>query len=123
MFDEIAAWRAKEFEWGRTDCCQFVRRVTEVISGKDYGAQFPAYESEFGAARLIAEYGGLEQLLCAAFGESRPALLAQRGDVVLCDFGRGPQPSICLGAVCVAPAEAGGLESRPLASALASWKI
>lgn len=122
LVQEVEAAERTEFCWGSHDCCQWVRRVAYRLSGRDFGLQFRPYDSEFGAMRLVAEYGGIEQLLTAAFGESKPAGFARRGDVVLADFGRGPQPSICLGAVCVAPGER-ELERRATSGGLMAWSI
>ncbi len=125
----IEASRGRAFEWGTWDCCQFVGAVDAAINGDDRRTRFAAYDSEFGAARMLVEHGGMESLLREAFGEPKPAAFAQRGDVVLADFGRGPQPSICIGAHCVAPSEAGGLANRRIIGdknypdAIMAWSI
>ncbi len=123
LVDHFKSWSEVQFEWGKTDCCQFVRSTAEVLTGRDFGSIFPTYESEFGAARVLAEYGGMQALLTAAFGEPKTVAFAQRGDVVMCDFGRGLQPSICDGIYCLAPSETGGITARPTLSGIAAWSI
>lgn len=55
-------------EWGRYDCCQFVARYWELMTGKDLAAQFD-YESEMGAGRVLAKHGGLSGLFRHLLGE------------------------------------------------------
>lgn len=127
--ETITAWGDRQFAWGHADCCQFVGEVAAAITGMDRRSVFPAYESEMGAARLLVEHGGMEGLLRHAFGEPKPAAFAQRGDVVLCEFGRGPQPAICVGSHCLAPTEPRGLVTRRIIGdknypdALMAWSI
>lgn len=127
LADEIDAWRDLKFDWGRTDCCQFVGAVCLAITGQDRRELFAGYDSEIGAARLLVKHGGMEGLLTHAFGESKPPALAGRGDVVLCEFGNGPQPTILCGIWCWAPA-ANGLGRRRLfgdryPDALMAWSL
>lgn len=122
LAEVIELWRSSSFAWGSKDCCQFVGAVVQRITGEDRRTLFDSYDSEMSAARLLVQHGGMEGLLTAAFGGPKIAALAQRGDVVLCEFGRGPQPAICLGAWCVAPAEY-GLEKRMTRVAQLAWSI
>lgn len=122
LADAVQAAQGMTFEWGRNDCCQFAARVVAAITDRDPREIFPAYESEADAARIIAECGGLSELIARALGEPKAVSLAQRGDVVLCDFGRGLQPAICLGIWSVAPGLR-GLEKRMTDTALAAWTV
>lgn len=125
----FAEWQDCKFEWGRADCCQFVGAVGLAITGEDKRALFAGYDSEAGAAALLAQHGGMDGLLTHAFGEPKPAAHARRGDVVLVEFGSGPQPAIVDGAWCCAPALGGGLArrrifgQRGMPDAVSSWSI
>lgn len=105
--EAIEEWRHTEFQWGRTDCCQFVGAVVLAITGEDRRELFAGYNSEMGAGRLLVEHGGMQGLLTHAFGESKPAAFAGRGDIVLCEFGNGLQPAVADGVICWAPAAHG----------------
>ena len=112
LADEIERWRAYQFQWGTTDCCQFAGAAQYRITGVDRRSIFGCYESEFGAARILAEYGGMQGLLTAAWGEPKSVAMAGRGDVVMCEFGQGLQPAVVIGVCCVAPSIHGGLAHR-----------
>lgn len=47
---------------------------------------------------------------------------ATYGDIVLCDFGRGVQPAVCVGVYCLAPGRR-GLERRMTLNSVAAWKV
>ena len=127
--DTLHAWRGCVFEWGRVDCCQFAGAMCFALTGEDRRARFSDYDSEISAALLLAEHGGMQGLLTHAFGESIPAAFAKRGDIVLCEFGSGPQPAVVEGAMCCAPALTGGLVRRRVIGdphypdALMGWSI
>jgi hypothetical protein len=55
-------------------------------------------------------------------GNSIHPSLATAGDIVLCDFGRGVQPAVCVGVYCLAPGRR-GLERRMTLNSVAAWKI
>ena len=64
MFDqEIIARhiaRASEaMQWGKTDCCQFVRAIVLDHGGPDIMAGVPDYGSETEAKHMLARKGGL----------------------------------------------------------------
>ena len=71
------------FQYGELDCCLFAALVAEVITGKDYAAEFD-YDSEEEAQEIMDEHGGLDGLLTNLLGE--PTNKQPRpGDVVLLD--------------------------------------
>lgn len=124
----LLEWRAYSFDWGRTDCCQFVGAVCLAITGEDRRDLFAGYDSEMGAARLLVTHGGMEGLLTYAFGEPKPAVMARRGDCVLCEFGAGAQPAIVEGAYCWAPTAKGLIRRRVIGDghypdAVLGWSI
>lgn len=60
-------WRARPFEYGVADCCQFARHLVREMTGEDYGAEW-TYGSEEEADRIIAHHGGLEGLISRYLG-------------------------------------------------------
>ena len=114
--------QGRRFEWGAWDCCQFAARDVEAVTGRDPRELFPPYTSEAEAESIIAECGGMQELITRALGESVQPSRAMRGDIVLCDMGRGLQPAVCTGVYCVAPG-ARGLERRASLDALAAWNL
>jgi hypothetical protein len=114
--------QGKRFRWGRWDCCIFSARVHEAVTGEDPRRLFPKYHTRKEAEAIIADCGGMRGLICRALGEPVHVSRANRGDIVLCDFGRGEQPAVAYGVHCFAPGRL-GLMKRPLALATAAWKI
>lgn len=81
-------WRAhlnESTEWGRLDCCQFVREYVRNLTGRDYGAEL-SYTSESEAMSIISRHGDLPGLLRSILGESNEP---QPGDVVIATIGPG----------------------------------
>lgn len=58
----------------------------------------------------------------ASGGNSIHVSRATYGDIVLCDFGRGLQPAVCIGVYCVAPCRR-GLDKRLTLNSAAAWKV
>lgn len=110
------------FRWGRHDCCQFAARAVHALTGRDTREIFPAYRTRAEAETIISECGGLEALATKALGEPIHPSRATTGDIVLCDFGRGPQPAVCVGVYCLAPGRH-GLEKRMTLNSVAAWKV
>jgi hypothetical protein len=114
----------RRFRWGFWDCCQFGARDVHAITGRDPREVFPRYRTRAEAEAVIANCGGLDGLTRKALAEY-PQILPSRatfGDIVLCDFGRGPQPAVCGGVYCFAPRRI-GLDKRMTLDATAAWKI
>lgn len=122
LAEVIEAASAKTFAWGSHDCCQFAASAVAAITSRDPRELFQLYGSEREALVVIARCGGMEQLIRQALGEPKHPAFAQRGDIVLCDFGQGPQPGVCIGVWSVAPG-AQGLEKRMTDSALLAWSV
>lgn len=118
----VEEWRGRPFVYGSADCLQFAGDVVLALTGVDYRDRFPAYGSQDEAAAILAEHGGVAGLLTSLFGQPKPALQAQRGDLVAGDFGLGITAGVCLGVACCAPG-AGGLVFLPTASAVAAWSV
>lgn len=80
-----AAHLGERTEWGRLDCCQFVREYVRHLTGRDYGADL-AYGSESEAMSIITKHGDLPGLLRSILGEPNEC---QVGDVVVAQIGEG----------------------------------
>jgi hypothetical protein len=120
----ISSAHGKRFRWGAWDCCQFGARAVQALTGRDQREIFPKYRTRTEAETVIADCGGLDGLTRKALAdcpEIHPSR-ARYGDLLLCDFGRGPQPAVCIGVYCLAPGRR-GLEKRMTLDAVAAWKI
>jgi hypothetical protein len=115
MWDAIKEAESWQFAYGSTDCCAFVAHVLKAITGIDYMCRFPAYDSEFGAARIFAKHGGYAGIMDSVF-KRIPVLQASRGDVVLV----GDEVGICVG-TAVACMTKQGIHYRPIHEAMAAW--
>lgn len=69
-----------EFRWGTDDCVHFVRDAVEAITG--VRVALPEYDSEMGAARLLAG----SSLWAEAEKRLEPTASPQVGDIVLSSF-------------------------------------
>lgn len=109
-------------EYGSWDCWQYTGGGVLVMTGIDYRERFPAYSSLEEAARILAQAGGVEQMMTDLFGPSKPVSFAQRGDIVVSDLGEGLAGGICFGVETwtVSP---GGLESVPTLSGSFAWTV
>lgn len=90
----IEAFNEKPITWGLHDCCQFVQLYATTALGHSVANGSFAYSSEFGAERLIVEYGGLVALFEAVFGEQSEYL--EPGGIVLVDIGEDVE-HLCAG--------------------------
>lgn len=129
--DEFVATRgAQPFAWGSNDCCIFVCDWALACTGEDMAT--PGFRSQYdtalGAARALSSYGGLragvervadERTKAHGFAELLSVLMAQRGDMVSHDTGRGIALGVCIGSQCLF---AGG-ERVPLAKCRRAWRI
>ena len=84
----LNAWERQPFEYGTSDCVQFVRFVVQQLTGKDYIPDY-VYDSEQAAERIIADAGGLEPLVTSVLGKPTTFIDAlPDGSPVLLQFGR-----------------------------------
>ncbi|MBA4344406.1 MAG: hypothetical protein C0423_19880 [Methylibium sp.] len=115
---------AEPFAWGRNDCGSFAADAALAMTGHDVlrGLRGPR-RSERATLRQMRAAGGVSAVLAQAGLQRVDPALAQRGDVVLIDQGRGwPVLSICMGAHAVAPGP-GGLEQAAMALAQEAWRL
>lgn len=116
--------QGRRFRYGVWDCCQFGGRVVHALTGRDPREIFPRYRTRTEAEAIIASCGGLDGLTRKALAdyERIHPSRATFGNIVLCDFGRGPQPAVCVGAYCLAPARR-GLDKRMTLDATDAWNV
>lgn len=123
-FSSFAKTRANvPFAWGSNDCCTFAAGVVEAITGSNPMATAEPYSSETGAARLIAEAGGLRELASAFLGVHVPPAFAAVGDVVMVENEGRQALGICNGTTVIGPSLNRGLVALDMSAALAAWKI
>lgn len=85
----VLIWRVTPFQWGVHDCCTMAADVVEACTGVDVMGQLRGtYSTALGAARTIEGMGGIEQVLADRLGALVPVVMAQTGDIGLCDDGR-----------------------------------
>lgn len=69
------------FEYGSFDCCEFVREVATLYRGADPAPEL-IYMSEREANHIIAEAGGLSELMTYVFGDPVPVEDTEVGDAL-----------------------------------------
>lgn len=124
LYEQLAAAAAMPFSWDGWTCFDFAATVYVALTGKaDPRVAFGTYATEREAVVAMARAGGPAAILTSVLGEplGHPAL-AQRGDIVLGDFGVGDQPAVCAGFYSFAPGAAGLLSVKTL-SASAAWAV
>lgn len=106
LYDFLEEVREQPFAWGSRDCaltaCDWIKALTGIDPAADLRG---TYSTALGAARVMKERGGLEQIArdaCAMhrWPEVRPAF-ARRGDITLYDTDSGPALGVCDGAKSV----------------------
>lgn len=118
----VEASRTRPFAWGSWDCCQFAAEAVLALTGIDHRAAFPTYATREEAEEIIGNLGGLDLLLSSVLGDAKPATRAQRGDLILGDFGDGLAVGLCLGVTSCAVSPR-GLVFRPTRIAVAAWSV
>lgn len=69
------------FDYGAFDCCEFVREVATLYRGHDPAPEL-IYMSEREANQIIAEAGGLSELMTYVFGDPVEVEDTETGDAV-----------------------------------------
>jgi hypothetical protein len=78
-----AEYLNRPLEWGVRDCCQFASAYVQARTGVDHAVDFN-YDGRLGAARILAEYDGIEKLIGKYLGA--PKHTSNPGDLVLCNL-------------------------------------
>ena len=81
-----------------------------------------AYSTEFGAARVLLQRGGLAAIATDALGPPIAPLLATVGDVVLVQTPQGEALAVCNGDHLLGPT-ANGMGGYSLADGLQAWRV
>jgi hypothetical protein len=115
------------FAWGANDCVSFAAAAVQRMTGANPLEDVQPWASARQAYRELRARGGIVAIVEATGLEQVPALMAQRGDVVLL---RPPSRAgsvrgtlgICLGDVVAAPA-AQGLVMAGLSEGHKAWRV
>ncbi len=109
--------------WGTNDCCLFCADAVLAMTGDDPAkALRGTYTDEAGAMAIVAQYGGMEELLTHFLGEPSGPLCARRGDVVMVHTKHADACGIFDGQhiACVGDTE---LLLLPFSRGLKSWRV
>jgi hypothetical protein len=115
----LEAKAGESFAWGANDCAMFAAGAVEAVTGVDPIPHMRgAYDSEFGAARVIVEKGAgtLEGTIDSLFDEC-PIGFARRGDLVW----NGESVGVCNGHLALFIGEIAG-QAGLVASPRLEWR-
>lgn len=120
---EIESARTRPSVFGTHDCLQFCARCVQAMTGENYAARFPSYDSQEAAQVILDAHGDVTGLLTPLFGEPVAPNLAQCGDVVMAIVKGRETAGMCLGTHCVFPGIAAGLSFRTRECIVHAWRI
>lgn len=117
----LASHMRTPFAWGRHDCVLFAADAVQAQTGVDrLGAYRGRWRTARGAARLLADLGGMDAAVSGVLSSIAPAL-AHRGDVAGWRDADGRlQLAIVEGETLAGPGAA-GLERLPRALMARAW--
>ena len=98
IFDVIQEYADRRFQYGESDCCQFVSDCVAAVCGTRH-ADFFNYQSESEAYEIIDAHGGLHNLLCELFGQ--PGEVTEYGVALTTRTGRTMAGFIYKNRLCV----------------------
>ena len=84
----IERFQDEPFEWGHSDCCQFVGACIEAVTGENL-ALLVDYENQDDARALIDEAGGLDVVVSSVLGDAVDAA-PKNNDVVMVNIDGDP---------------------------------
>jgi len=132
-------WSLKEFVWGESDCFCFAAAMVEAMTGNDPMAglrdQYHDRESAYAllnnrifmpGSQEVVILSGHRNAIETVMGEPQSVRLAQRGDLILYQFGNGDK---LIGVVdgsgrkAAAMAEEKGLVRLMVKLGSASWRV
>lgn len=115
----LETYAFRPFSWRDHCCVRFAAGVVKAQTGKDT-IKGMRWGSARGAAKLIAELGGLEAAIDARLPRIAPAM-AQRGDIAgVADPVFGIRLMMVEGVLLVGPGEA-GLKRLPRSEMVMAW--
>lgn len=113
---------AQPLVYGTHDCCQFVRRVVLLSTGRDIGAGIE-YRGEDEARHILDAEGGLSALMDRLFGARLHPEELQTGDVgLVCWPGQDPAVGVVNPARRVIAPMQSGLETFPMRVVPYGWR-
>ena len=107
-------------KFGESDCVQLIARYLRERTGEDY-LDGIAYSSEREGRRIIAQGGGLVNLLAERLGP--PRVEAEGGDVAIIEREGSETAAISLGYSYLTVVKGGGLCRIEADRVLASWSL
>lgn len=113
------------FKWGENDCCLFAADAVQAQIGRDLAIAWRGkYDDELSAEVLILAFGGVAKIATEALGIALPFVtIAQRGDVVLFESGKGAALGICVGDKFAAIRLQGGIGYFSMRHAVTAWRV
>lgn len=114
--------QAIPFAWGKNDCATFAADVALDLTGDDPLHDLRGrWDSEFSAARVLVELGGMRAAVDARL-PCVPVAMAHRGDVALVEQGDEQLLGVIVGER-VACVSRDGIEYVPRDRAVCAWSI
>jgi hypothetical protein len=120
---ELDAARDRPLAYGVHDCLQFPAKCVLAMTGVDPAAPFGEYSTELGAAKLMAQYGGIAGILTHAFGPAVAPNWARAGDIIVATIDGLETGGMCNGTNCAFVMIPGGLSFRPREVIQQAWRI
>lgn len=128
--DVLADFRKRRFEWGESDCIQFVGACIEAVRGDNPSEEFRGtYDDEQSAARVLITLDGRDApaMLEARFEALGGVLNARRGDLCVIQEPSADNPfgavGVVVGTGLVASFGPDGYMIFPLASATRAFAV
>jgi hypothetical protein len=128
----LVAFSEKPFEWGKTDCGQMMLDCIQTMTGIDAApALRGSYDTAFGAARVVLEFGGGFDQSMAKIAEVNgfPEVqipFAQRGDMILLRDPETSEPAcgvVALDGINVATVTPRGFAMTSIKHAVRAWRV
>lgn len=123
LYREVEIQKGEAFAYGKNDCCSFVARCIDAMTGDNLAEMLThCYHDARSAKRFLRAEGGMELAVSSFLGDSVPGHNARRGDACLVEVEDGPGVGICLGPT-IAVRHDGELIYYPLKAAHAHWSV
>lgn len=117
VFSVIQEWSSRPFEYGTSDCCQFVGAVVEAMTGHNPMAPF-RYQNKAEALAIIRKFGDLETAFRATLG-----CPVEDGVILLAEMADGSKMAgVAYKGFCVVKSK-DGVRDWPLTNARLTWAV
>lgn len=121
MEDVLSKWSRLPFQYGTSDCCQFVGAVIEEMTGTNPALEF-RYGTEAEAYRIIGQYGDLDDLVTSVFGEPIDPADSLPGDLLSIDLGDRTMLAVNIGGLAVYKTPS-GITDWGIEAATKAWSV